>query len=331
MLKQNWIIILIVGGLLLLIFSEIIEFANAPAQKIPELKQDAWVAPSLFLDRSLEGKERELVIYGEELIANTSKYLGPNGSVAAVTNGMNCQNCHLNAGRKSWGNNYGAVAANYPKFRDRSGSIETVYKRVSDCMERSLNGKTLDSNSREMQAMMAYIKWVGHAVVKDSTPKGSGIQPPVYLDRAASPEKGSIVYTAKCQSCHGANGEGLIAADRKSYTYPPLWGPNSYNSGAGLYRLSRFAGYVRDNMPLNQASHSAPALSDEEAWDVAAFVNSRPRPSKNLSGDWPNISKKPIDHPFGPYADGFSETQHKYGPFKSIIEARKQQQKQKKI
>ena len=331
MLKQNWIIILIVSGLLLLLFSEIIEATNSPEQKIPELKQDAWVAPSLFLDRSIQGKERELVIYGEELIANTSKYLGPKGSVAAVTNGMNCQNCHLNAGRKSWGNNYGAVAANYPKFRDRSGSIETVYKRVSDCMERSLNGKTLDSNSKEMQAMMAYIKWVGNDVAKDSTPKGSGIQPPVYLDRAASPEKGSIVYSAKCQSCHGANGEGLLSADGKSYTYPPLWGSNSYNSGAGLFRLSRFAGYVRDNMPLNQASHNAPALSDEEAWDVAAFVNSRPRPSKDLSGDWPNISKKPIDHPFGPYTDGFSEIQHKYGPFKPIIEARKKLQKQKTI
>lgn len=329
MQKQNWIIIFIVSGLFLLLFSEIMEATNNPEQKIPELKQGAWVAPSLFLDRTLEGKERELVIYGEELIANTSKYLGPKGSVAAVTNGMNCQNCHLNAGRKSWGNNYGAVAANYPKFRDRSGSIETVYKRVSDCMERSLNGKTLDSNSREMQAMMAYIKWVGHAVEKDSIPKGSGIQPPVYLERAASPEKGSAVYSAKCQSCHGANGEGLLAADGKSYTYPPLWGSNSYNSGAGLFRLSRFAGYVRDNMPLNQASHNAPALSDEDAWDVAAFVNSRPRPGKDLSGDWPNISKKPIDHPFGPYADGFSETQHKYGPFKPIIEARKKQQKQK--
>ena len=331
MLKQNWIIILIVSGLLLLLFSEIIEATNSPEQKIPELKQDAWVAPSLFLDRSIQGKERELVIYGEELIANTSKYLGPKGSVAAVTNGMNCQNCHLNAGRKSWGNNYGSVAANYPKFRDRSGSIETVYKRVSDCMERSLNGKTLDSNSKEMQAMMAYIKWVGNDVAKDSTPKGCGIQPPVYLDRAASPEKGSIVYSSKCQSCHGANGEGLLAADGKSYTYPPLWGSNSYNSGAGLFRLSRFAGYVRDNMPLNQASHNAPALSDEEAWDVAAFVNSRPRPSKDLSGDWPNISKKPIDHPFGPYTDGFSEIQHKYGPFKPIIEARKKLQKQKTI
>ena len=236
---------------------------------------------------------------------------------------MNCQNCHLSAGRKTWGNNYGAVAANYPKFRDRSGSIETIYKRVADCMERSLNGSALDSNSREMKAMIAYIKWVGYAVPKDSTPKGTGIKPPEYLDRAASPEKGLSVYTTKCQSCHGANGEGLMAADAKSYTYPPLWGENSYNSGAGLFRLSRFAGYVRDNMPFNQATHRNPALTDEESWDVAAFVNSRPRPSKDLSKDWPNVSKKPIDHPFGPYTDGFTEEQHKFGPFKPIIEARK--------
>lgn len=321
--KQNWIIYSITIVLLLVMSNQIIEFVNKPKKQIPALISEGWTAPSLFTDRSVEGEERALVIYGEDLIANTSRYLGPNGAVAHVTNGMNCQNCHLNAGRKTWGNNYGAVAANYPKFRDRSGSVETVYKRVSDCMERSLNGKALDSNSREMKAMIAYIKWVGHTVPKDSIPKGTGIKPPEYLDRAASPEKGQVVYTAKCQSCHGANGEGLMAADAKSYTYPPLWGEHSYNIGAGLFRLSRFAGYVRDNMPFNQASHGSPVLTDEESWDVAAFVNSRPRPTKDLSKDWPNISKKPIDHPFGPYTDGFSEQQHKFGPFKPIIEARK--------
>lgn len=329
--KQNWIIYTIVIGIFLVIASETIDAINSPEKEIPGITNEGWTAPSLYTDRILEGEERELVIYGEELIANTSRYLGPNGSVAQITNGMNCQNCHLNAGRKAWGNNYGAVAANYPKFRDRSGSIETVYKRVSDCMERSLNGTALDSNAREMKAMIAYIKWVGHAVEKDSTPKGAGIKPPEYLERAASPEKGLAVYTAKCQSCHGANGEGQMAADGRSYTYPPLWGEHSYNSGAGLFRLSRFAGYVRDNMPFNQASHKNPALTDEECWDVAAFVNSRPRPSKDLSKDWPNISKKPIDHPFGPYTDGFSETQHKFGPFPPIIEARKKQEKVKTI
>ena len=327
--KQNWILYLILGGLFTVIISEVIESLNTPSKEIPIIKDEEWNAPSLYSDHVLKGEERSLVIYGEDLIANTSKYLGPNGSVAHITNGMNCQNCHLNAGKKKWGNNYGGVASNYPKFRDRSGSIETVYKRVNDCMERSLNGSSLDSNNREMKAMIAYIKWVGHAVPKDSTPKGTGIMPPSYIDRAANPEKGLLVYNAKCQSCHGAKGEGLLAADQKSYTYPPLWGEHSYNNGAGLFRLSRFAGYVRDNMPLNISTHESPSLTDEECWDVAAFVNSRPRPSKDLSGDWPNVSKKPIDHPFGPYADGFGESEHKFGPFKPIIEARKKQQENK--
>jgi thiosulfate dehydrogenase len=76
-------------------------------------------------------------------------------------------------------------------------------------------------------------------------------------------------------------------------------------------------------MPFGLADYKNPQLSDEEAWDVAAFVNSQPRPTKDLSGDWPDISKKPLDHPFGPYTDGFSESQHKYGPFGEISEARK--------
>jgi thiosulfate dehydrogenase len=101
-----------------------------------------------------------------------------------------------------------------------------------------------------------------------------------------------------------------------------LWGNHSYNNGAGLYRLSRFAGYVKDNTPFAQATHKAPALTDEEAWDVAAFVNSQPRPQKDLSNDWPDISKKPFDHPFGPYSDDFNDRQHKYGPFQPIVDAR---------
>ena len=110
--------------------------------------------------------------------------------------------------------------------------------------------------------------------------------------------------------------------DGIGYAFPPSWGDNSYNNGAGLFRLSRFAGYVKANMPLG-ATYDNPQLTDEEAWDVAAFVNSLPRPEKDLNKDWPNIAGKPIDHPFGPYADAFTEKQHKYGPFKPIADKAK--------
>jgi thiosulfate dehydrogenase len=278
-----------------------------------------WTAPSDWRMMYLATEEQELVVYGRELIAHTSDYLGPKGSVKSISNGMNCQNCHLNAGTQPWGNNYFAVQSTYPKFRARSGAIEDQVKRVNDCFERSLNGQALPAESKEMRAILAYIKWLGTDVKKGKSPKGSGIFKLKGLKRAIDPTKGAEVYAAKCQSCHQADGGGVLAENGTSYTYPPLWGPHSYNHGAGLYRMSNFAGYVKYNMPLG-ANYDKPQLSDEEAWDLAAYVNSMPRPGKDLSKDWPDIAGKPFDHPFGPYADPFTEEQHKYGPYKPIKE-----------
>jgi thiosulfate dehydrogenase len=230
---------------------------------------------------------------------------------------MNCQNCHLEAGTRTFGNNYAAVATGYPKFRARSGTVESIEKRINDCFERSLNGKALDIDSREMRAMVTYIEWLGSGVVKGGAPKGAGLVKMETLDRAADPLKGKALYERQCVVCHGKNGEGLKVADGTEYQFPPLWGSNSYNHGAGLYRLSTFAQFIRANMPLG-ATHDNPILSEEDSWDVAAYVNSLPRPRKDLSGDWPDISLKPIDHPFGPYSDPFGEIQHKFGPFEPI-------------
>lgn len=279
------------------------------------VKDSLWVPPSLYTDRSVLGEERQKIIYGNDLIANTSYYLGPRGTVLQMSNGMNCQNCHLDAGRRPWANNFAATFATYPKFRGRSGSVENIYRRINDCFQRSLNGETLDSNSREMQAMYAYLKWVGQDVRKNENWIGAGSEKIPYLKRAADPEKGKVVYENICQTCHGTDGSGLMAPNGNTYTYPPLWGEHSYNDGAGLYRIGAFANYIKSNMPFNQASHESPVLSLEQAWDVAAFVNSQPRPHKDQSGDYKDLTKKPVDFPFGPYADSFPEIRHKYGPF----------------
>lgn len=261
--------------------------------------------------------------YGKELIANTAEYLGPNGKVRKISNGMNCQNCHLQAGAAPLGNNYSAVNATYPKVRARSGQSEDVSKRINDCFERSLNGRALENNSKEMIAMIAYIQWLGKDVPKGESPKGVGLYEVPLLDRAADPIKGKTVYDNLCQSCHMAEGQGMPKPDGSGHIYPPLWGENSYNDGAGLYRISRFAGYVKANMPLG-ATYQNPILTDAESWDLAAYVNSMDRPKKDITRDWPDISKKPMDHPFGPFSDEFSEDQHKFGPFKPIKEAKAQ-------
>lgn len=324
-IKSNWQLLLLIIAMVVVALTDIIKVVKPSntAIRSQTLKDSAWVPPSLFVDNLLEGEERAKVIYGEDIIANTSRYFGPHGSVAAITNGMNCQNCHLNAGKKNWGNNYSAVYSTYPKFRERSGAIETIYKRVSDCFERSLNGTAPDSSGREYQAIYAYIKWVGQDVKKGEKPLGSGIEKLPFMNRAADPIKGKEVYTLQCQSCHGKNGEGLLSLNQVSYEYPPLWGEHSYNNGAGLFRLSNFAGYIKSNMPFKLSTHNSPVLTNEQAWDVAAFVNSQPRPQKDLSKDWPDISRKPFDHPFGPYTDGFTEAQHKFGPYEPIMAKQK--------
>lgn len=324
-IRSSWFVITLFLAVIVIIASGLIQ-KEADTKPLPVAKADSvWEAPSLFTDFILEGKEREQVMYGEELIAHTSKYLGPHGSVMQITNGMNCQNCHLDAGTRPWGNNYGAVASTYPKYRERSGSMENIYKRVNDCFERSLNGKSLDTTSTEMQAITAYMKWLGKEVPKGKKPVSSGLEKLSWLNRAADTVRGRKVYSTICQTCHGTNGEGQLNLAGTEYTYPPLWGANSYNDGAGLYRISNFAGYIKSNMPFNQASHGDPRLSDEEAWDVAAFVNSKPRPHKDQSADYADISKKPVDFPFGPYADSFSQKQHKYGPFLPIVKTREKQ------
>jgi thiosulfate dehydrogenase len=290
------------------------------------IKQDAvvyWIASDIHAieDTALQN----LVAYGEELIKHTAVYLGPHGAVSQTTNGLNCQNCHLDAGTKVFGNNFGSVASLYPKFRARSGAIESIYKRVNDCVERSLNGKQLDTNSKEMLAIEAYIVFLGSNVKKGEKANGSGLKDIVYLDRASDPKNGAEVYKLHCERCHQANGQGELNAEGTEFTYPALWGNNSYSDGAGLYRISNFAKYVKCNMPF-EVTYQTPVLSDEEAYDVAAFVNSQPRPHFDISNDWPDISLKPIDHPFGPYTDTFSESQHKYGPYEPIAALQKKRE-----
>ena len=264
--------------------------------------------------------------YGRELIAHTAQYLGPQGSVAHLTNGLNCQNCHLQAGTQGFANNYLAVASTYPKMRGRSGTVVGIEQRVTDCMERSLNGRAVPDSSREMRAIVAYIKWLGQGIPKGKKVYGTGFMKLAYLDRAADPVIGKAVFASKCQSCHGPAGQGQQLADNTGYQYPPLWGSDSYNDGAGLFRVTNLARYVKAAMPFG-ATFDHPQLTNKQAWDVAAFVNSQPRPHLTTPHDWPDIRKKPVDHPFGPYADNFSEKQHKFGPYQPIEDAHPQSAK----
>lgn len=168
-----------------------------------------------------------------------------------------------------------------------------------------------------MRAMVAYSKWIGKGIPLKTSPPGPGIAELPWLNRAADPQKGKIVYESQYQRCHGNNGEGVFYEDSMGYRYPPLRGQKSYNVSAGLYCLSRLASFIKYNMPYDLAQKS-PQQTDEEAWDVSAFIVSQPRPEKKFIRDWPKLDNKPADYPFGPYVDHFTEQQHRYGPFTPI-------------
>lgn len=296
-------------------------FSTKSSSPIDSATTKMWTAPDTSeFENHPNGAQLR---YGRNLIAHTSKYLGPNGAVAQISNGMNCQNCHLYAGTKPYGNNFGSVASLYPRFRERSGTKESIEKRVNDCLQRSLNGQPLDSLSKEMRSIVAYLTWVGSNVPKGTKAPGSGLWKISILNRAADSIRGKHVYEESCRICHGNQGEGLMRFNKKEYVFPPLWGDYSFNTAAGLYRISNLANYVYANMPMG-ASYKQPQLTEEQAWDVAAYIVSKQRPVKMFVQDWPNVNTKPFDHPFGPYADTLSEATHKYGPFQEILQLRKE-------
>lgn len=194
---------------------------------------------------------------------------------AHVGNRLRCVSCHLDEGRRESGTWVG-VFARYPQYRPRSGSIETIEYRVNDCFRRSMNGTAIDPAGRDMADIVAFFAFLSRDIPVAPTPPGNRLQKWAALqpDTAA----GAQVFAATCAACHGAAGEGTAGA-------PPVWGDGSYNVGAGMARVRTAAEFVSRNMPFDRPG----TLTDQQAIDVAAYVNARPRPDyRGKENDWPN-------------------------------------------
>ena len=264
----------------------------------------------------------ESVRYGMELMYNTAYYIGPNGVRGKyLGNKMNCTNCHQNGGTKPYSFNLIASHANYPQYRAREGRVLTLAERVNNCIMRPHNGKPLPLDSKEMVAFLSYLKWINDATGGRRHFTGEKNLEIGFPDVAADPQRGKELFAANCARCHGANGEGMLRADKITYVYPPLWGGSGYQPGSSMHRIIKQAQWLKANMPYDKATAAKPFLTDAEALDIAAFVNddqlhSRPSPK---SFDYPHPVEKSIDYDHGPYADSFPEMQHKYGPYPPII------------
>jgi thiosulfate dehydrogenase len=314
------------------LISLLVSVAAILAPATPGIGQEAaapsasiWTVPEVgALPDDAHGR---LVRRGRDLIAATYAHIGPEVPDPAdryAGNNLACGNCHLQAGTKKFGLALFGLFGDYPRYSVRSGAQVTIEGRVNNCMTRSMNGRAMPLQASQMTAITAYIKFLSTGVPAGEQLAGLGAGKMPELARAASPPRGLPIFTRNCAGCHGADGAGVrrsLPTVDLGYIMPPLWGSDSFNDGAGMARLTTAANFVHFNMP-HGADYLNPQLSVEEAWDVAAYLVSQPRPHKQgLDRDYPDLLEKPVDTPYGPYADGFSEEQHKYGPFAPIREA----------
>ncbi|WP_442881765.1 c-type cytochrome [Comamonas sp.] len=243
------------------------------------------------LANMLNEKNAEQLIYGARLNIETRDLLPKN-----VGNALNCASCHLNAGTVADGSPYIGISAFFPGYAPRAGRTITLEDRINGCFLRSMNGKPLPLDSDELKAMVALFDWMRNETKPEDKVEGRGVGK-VSTDIIPNAENGKKIYSAQCALCHGSDGEGIKNA-KGQWVYPPLWGDESFNIGAGMARTYTAAAFVKRNMPIamhNKFPLGQGGMTDQEAVDVAEYFSHQPRP--DFAGkvkDWPN-GKKPAD------------------------------------
>jgi thiosulfate dehydrogenase len=202
---------------------------------------------------------------GEQIFTATHKYAGP-----FVGNHLNCSNCHLDSGRKAdaipmWG-----AWPLYPQFRTKNGKINTMALRIQECFLYSMNGKKPPADSDTVTDLQSYFAWLATGAPTGMTLPGASYPVLPASSTAPDPKRGAQLFAKNCVACHGADGHGNEAA-----AIPPLWGPQSFNAGAGMHEVEKAARFIRANMPQGQEN----TLTPDQARDIAAYIDDQPRPA----------------------------------------------------
>lgn len=214
-----------------------------------------------------DNEHGKMIRLGEKVFTETGKY-----AAKYVGNDLNCVNCHLDAGRKHDSAPLWASFIHYPAFRAKTGQVDTLASRLQGCFEYSMNGKAPPPDDEVITALQTYAFFLAKGAPVGMPVEGSGYpklkkpaQPPDY-------DRGEKVYAQNCALCHGADGQGQRSGERQ--VFPPLWGPRSFNWGAGMHQVNNAAGFIYANMPLGKGK----SLTEQDAWDVAMFMDSHERP-----------------------------------------------------
>ena len=182
-----------------------------------------------------------------------------------VGNSLRCASCHLDNGLRRNAMPWVGTYARFPQYRARSGKVDLIEDRVNDCFERSMNGKALSPSGRNMGDIVAYLAFLSNGIPVGAQMEGQGLARLKPLN--GDLKRGVAIFASTCTRCHGANGQGTSLA-------PPLWGPHSYNVGAGMANIITAASFIHALMPIDRAQQ----LTEQQAFDVATYINTRPRP-----------------------------------------------------
>ncbi|WP_274476264.1 c-type cytochrome [Mangrovimonas aestuarii] len=307
--------VLAIGVVALLFHFEVFKIKKDKTLSALELKYDISTLGNT--------EDAEEIRLGYDIFVNTADYIGPdNGNQKKIFSGNNlaCGNCHLSAGTKPYSGPLVGVVNRFPQYRAREDKEGTITERIDGCMERSMNGKAMPIDIPEMQALLKYINWLNKDTPTNGIIEGQGYISLEIPNRPVDLNRGRLLFQNICSVCHGTDGQGVKQYLSNGYEYPPLWGPNSFNNGAGMNRVITAAQFIKANMPYG-TSYNKPYLTDEEAYDVAGFINQQQRPTKpNLENDFPDLKKKPVSTPYPPYLDSFPHSQHQLGPYKPIMD-----------
>jgi thiosulfate dehydrogenase len=198
-----------------------------------------------------------------------------------VGNSLRCVSCHLEGGLRRGAMPWVGSYARFPQYRARSGKVDLLEDRINDCFKRSLNGRALDPSGRDMHDIVAYLGFLSTGIPIGAEMEGQGL--PQLAPLKGDAHRGTALYASVCARCHGAGGQGTAIA-------PPLWGQRSFNVAAGMARINTAASFIHALMPIDRAQQ----LTPQQAFDVATYINTRPRPDfAAKSHDWPRGGKPP--------------------------------------
>jgi thiosulfate dehydrogenase len=239
-------------------WSEIPSFGDATAL----LRKPAWTPPSMASIPN--GAKGDSIRLGLRLFNETQLYARDHVSAK-----ISCSGCHAEGGMQPYASPMVGVEATFPQFNARAGHVISLEDRIQECFVRSENGRPIDYKGVPMRALVDYIEWVSTAEPARKPFVGRGLL--AIRDMTPDVDRGKAIYAEQCAGCHGENGEG------RPNVFPPLWGPDSFNDGAGMHGVKKMAAFVQHNMPQNRMG----ILTPQEAWDVAAYVHQQPRPPFN--------------------------------------------------